>query len=199
VLTKQPDIATQITSRICHDLVSPIGAISNGLELLALSGTPLSPEMALISESVDAANAKLRFLRIAFGTAKSGSKVGTTEVTEILRSYYNDPRTKVNWAIETLLDKPDLRLLFLILLCIEKMVPYGGKIAVARKLGSFTITVDTETLRTDGFLDMPNHRFLPQDGPPLIQFTLAQTQLEQMGYTMALSETPERLTTTISP
>ncbi len=196
MLTEQTDLAAKITSRICHDLISPIGAISNGLELLALSGVRLSPELTLIQESVDAANVKLRFLRIAFGEVKS---VSVAEIAEILRGYYNDPRTQLHWAIETTQHGRDVRLLFLILLCTEKLAPYGAQIAVAQNADDFTITVAAKNLKTDGFLDLTTHSFIPQNGPPLIQFTLAQSQLDQMGYTMHLSETPDSLTLTISP
>lgn len=198
VLTEQTDIGAQITSRICHDLISPIGAISNGLELLALSGVPLGPELALITESAEAANAKLRFLRIAFGSAQSGSNVSAPEVTEILHRYYNDPRTQLNWAIETALDKPDLRLLFLVLLCLEKMAPYGGHIIVTDTGVDYVITLLAGTLKIDGFLDLTGHRFMPQDGPPLIQFNLAQTMLHQIGYQLVLSKKPDRLNITIT-
>ena len=50
-------IAALLGSRICHDLISPIGAISNGVELMQMSGADSSPELALISESVESANA----------------------------------------------------------------------------------------------------------------------------------------------
>ena len=63
------NLASLIGSRICHDLISPIGAICNGLELMQLDGRPISPEMTLISESVNHANARIRFLRVAFGMA----------------------------------------------------------------------------------------------------------------------------------
>jgi len=56
-MTKQDrDLTALIGSRICHDLISPLGAIGNGVELLQLSGMGDSPEMALISESVTNAN-----------------------------------------------------------------------------------------------------------------------------------------------
>ena len=59
-----------VASRICHDLISPIGAIGNGVELLTMeSGGTLRPEFALISESVANANARIRLFRIAFGAA----------------------------------------------------------------------------------------------------------------------------------
>lgn len=53
--------AALIGSRICHDLISPIGAINNGLELIEMSAPSLGPEMALISDSVTSASARIRF------------------------------------------------------------------------------------------------------------------------------------------
>ena len=64
------EIAALIASRICHDLISPIGAIGNGMELMALSSgqEQSSPELDLISQSVENANARIRFFRIAYGS-----------------------------------------------------------------------------------------------------------------------------------
>lgn len=62
-----PDIAALVSARICHDLISPIGAIGNGVELLMLDKAAASPEMDLISESVTQASARIRFFRLAYG------------------------------------------------------------------------------------------------------------------------------------
>ena len=72
------EIAALIASRICHDLISPIGAIGNGMELMALSSgqEQSSPELDLISQSVENANARIRFFRIAYGSASSTHLVG---------------------------------------------------------------------------------------------------------------------------
>ena len=59
-------LATLVASRLCHDLVSPVGAISNGLELIALAGTPGPEEMELIEQSCTSATARLNFFRVAF-------------------------------------------------------------------------------------------------------------------------------------
>ena len=69
------DLAALISSRICHDLISPIGAINNGLELLGMSGQSLdTPEMSLINESVQNASARIRFFRIAYGAASEQNR-----------------------------------------------------------------------------------------------------------------------------
>jgi histidine phosphotransferase ChpT len=74
------DLTSLIGSRICHDLISPLGAIGNGVELLAMSGTAPGPEMDLISQSVENANARIRFFRVAFGAARGGQPRGPRSV-----------------------------------------------------------------------------------------------------------------------
>jgi histidine phosphotransferase ChpT len=68
-LTVNIELTSLIGSRICHDLISPLGAIGNGVELLAMSEVAKGPEMSLIAESVENANARIRFFRVAFGAA----------------------------------------------------------------------------------------------------------------------------------
>ncbi len=63
----KPDLAALVGSRICHDLISPIGAIGNGVELVLLDAAVGGPEVTLIADSVSHANARIRFFRIAFG------------------------------------------------------------------------------------------------------------------------------------
>ena len=79
-----PDLAALLGSRICHDLISPLGAIGNGVELMLLEGGRHSPEMALISESVAHASARIRFFRVAFGTGSAEQRMGRPEVASIL-------------------------------------------------------------------------------------------------------------------
>ncbi len=80
------DLATLIGSRICHDLISPIGAIGNGVELLAMTGSAgdVSPELDLISQSVENANARIRYFRISFGATSSSQIMGRQEVLSVL-------------------------------------------------------------------------------------------------------------------
>ena len=77
-------LAALISSRICHDLISPIGAINNGLELLRMSVQRDGPEMDLIAQSVQNASARIRFFRVAYGAA-SDQPMGRAEVVTILR------------------------------------------------------------------------------------------------------------------
>ncbi|MEP5730905.1 MAG: histidine phosphotransferase family protein [Sulfitobacter sp.] len=122
-------LAALIGSRICHDLISPIGAINNGLELLTMSGDAAGPEIGLIGESVGNASARIRFFRIAFGAA-GDQMVGHSEVESILRDLYGNGRLTVNWVTETPVQREKVRLAFLAILCAETAMPYGGRVEV---------------------------------------------------------------------
>jgi len=87
-MTDRPDLNALVGSRICHDLISPIGAIGNGVELLQMESAAQGPELALISESVTNANARIRFFRIAFGAAGRDQRIGRSEVAGILADLY---------------------------------------------------------------------------------------------------------------
>jgi len=64
------DLSALVASRLRHDLGNPLGAVSNGVELLQMSGMANSPEMALIADALRDTEARLRFFRIAYGAAR---------------------------------------------------------------------------------------------------------------------------------
>lgn len=194
MLDEKPNLAATISSRICHDLISPIGAISNGLELLELSGVQQSPEIRLISESAKNANARIKFLRLAFGNIDSGANVSMAEVNDILSDYYSDPRIKLNWAIGTAVARSDLRVLFLLLLCAEKIAPYDAAINVSEHHNGYEIGIKSGVLKTERFLDFETQKLLPQDGPSLVQFTFTQVQVDQLQYSLVLNQTDNQVT-----
>ena len=113
------EIAALIASRICHDLISPIGAIGNGMELMALSSgqEQSSPELDLISQSVENANARIRFFRIAYGSASSTHLVGRQEVLSILKTISSRGRLTYNWNLTEDHSREITRILFLVLQC----------------------------------------------------------------------------------
>ena len=66
-MTEKPDITALVTARMCHDLASPLGAVGNGVELVEMAGQTLGQEGELVKASVNAAAAKLKLFRIAYG------------------------------------------------------------------------------------------------------------------------------------
>jgi histidine phosphotransferase ChpT len=122
------DLAALVASRICHDLISPIGAIGNGVELLQMDTAAGNPEMSLISQSVDQANARIRFFRVAFGPATPDQRMARAEVQGILSDLAASTRVKHEWLGPTDLFRRDVRLGLLMILCLESALPYGGTI-----------------------------------------------------------------------
>jgi len=191
---KHSEIATLIGSRICHDLISPLGAISNGLELLELSGQPKSLEMDLINESVKTANAKLRLLRLAFGAPDPDAQISAQEIKNTLRDNYSDPRLFVSADFDSPIRKDDAKLIFLLLLCFEKIAPYGGEISITLIDHGFQIDVVSKDVKLDGFIDIEASKILHKDGASFIQFVLINTELQRRSLHLKLDQTQDKLT-----
>lgn len=126
------ELAALVGSRICHDLISPIGAIGNGVELLALTDGDTSAEMALITESVENASARIRFFRIAFGAAGETQMVGRTEILSILAAIARGGRFTYYWQVEGDQPRRDVRAALLLTQCMESAMPLGGDIEISQ-------------------------------------------------------------------
>lgn len=115
-MTSQTDLAALLCSRLCHDMLSPVGALSNGLELLA---DEQDPEMRkrcieLLEQSARISTDKLKFFRLAFGAAGGfGDNVPVEEAQEVIASLATEAKkVELNWALsETSLPKPAVKVL----------------------------------------------------------------------------------------
>lgn len=143
------ELNSLIGSRICHDLISPLGAIGNGVELLSMSGVNAVPEITLIAESVENANARIRFFRIAFGAASREATLGKSEVRKVLGDMYRGNRIRVDWRIEEDTPRTDAKLAFLVLQCFETALPWGGRVAVTRNRDTWSIFGSGDRIKYD--------------------------------------------------
>jgi histidine phosphotransferase ChpT len=129
-----PDLSSLISTRICHDLVNPIGAISNGIELMEELQSNDSPEFGLITDSIASANAKLGFFRIAFGEAREGSELPIGLAAKTLGTMYESGRFRARWTAQ---NDPVLRshvkLIFLLVQCVESSLPLGGNCSISQQ------------------------------------------------------------------
>lgn len=162
-----------IGSRICHDLISPIGAINNGLELLGMSGSTPGPEMELIQESVGNASARIRFFRIAYGAAGE-QMMGRSEVVAILNDVMHGGRLDVAWGPMDSQPRVAVRLAFLALQCMEAAMPYGGRIEISQNEGAWLLHGRADKLNIDDDLwSILATRETPDDlRPAHVQFAL---------------------------
>jgi histidine phosphotransferase ChpT len=128
------DLAALLCSRVCHDLISPVGAIVNGLEVLAEEQDEATKQFAmeLITKSSRVASAKLQFCRIAFGAAGSaGAQLDTGDAESIARGFFEDDKTKLAWnPPRALLAKNRVKLLLNMLLIAGQAIPRGGQLTV---------------------------------------------------------------------
>lgn len=143
-MTSQLDLAALLCSRLCHDLLSPVGAISNGLELLADERDPEMRArcMELLEQSAKASADKLKFFRLAFGAAGGfGEMVPTEEPRNLIASLVGaNERLTLDWAVaEPKLAKPAVKaLLNLAAIGMDALVRGGTLLVGAETRGGMT-------------------------------------------------------------
>jgi len=135
------DLAALLCSRVCHDVISPVGAIVNGLEVLEeeKDGEMRQFALDLIKKSAHTASARLQFCRLAFGAAGSaGASIDTGDAEKVTRGLIDAGKTTLNWnAPRVLMAKNKVKLLLNLCLIASAAVPRGGVIDV-------TVTGDGE-------------------------------------------------------
>lgn len=131
------DLASLACSRVCHDVISPVGAIINGLEVLDEEKDSEMRQVALdlIKKSAATASARLQFCRLAYGAAGSaGASIDTSDAENVTRGLIGDERTKLVWSVPRQL-APKNRVKLLLNLCVLAFaaIPRGGVVTVAVK------------------------------------------------------------------
>ncbi|MEP0275982.1 MAG: histidine phosphotransferase family protein, partial [Nitratireductor sp.] len=126
-----PDLAALLCSRVCHDIISPVGAINNGLELLDEGGAD-EDAMALIRQSARTASARLQFARIAFGAAGSaGMQIDTGDAASVAAAFFANEKPELEWnGARALLPKNEVKLLLNLVMVAAGAIPRGGRLAV---------------------------------------------------------------------
>jgi histidine phosphotransferase ChpT len=130
----QLELAALLCSRVCHDLISPVGAIVNGLEVLDDNPKPEDREFALdlIRKSAKNASARLQFCRLAFGAAGSaGAQIDLGDAQTMARGQIEDNKTTIAWNLpRLLLPKNRVKLLLNMLIVAQQTIPRGGTLTV---------------------------------------------------------------------
>ncbi len=179
-----PDLSSLVAARLCHDLISPMGAIGNGLELLQLAPGGGHDELALVNSSLATALAKVRFYRIAFGPADAQARQSLEEAAQLTDAMFHG-RFSVLWQS----GGPDMtrtvmRMVYLAILCLEKSLPMGGVARIDAGDGTIRMTVDGR--RTAPPAELWAHVV---DGTPVtelkpdgVQFALLRQALQATGH-----------------
>jgi histidine phosphotransferase ChpT len=142
------DFAALLCSRVCHDVISPVGAIVNGLEVLEgeQDEEMRAVAMALIKKSAMSASARLQFCRLAFGAAGSfGASIDTADAEKAARDVFATDRTNLQWiAARRLASRNSVKLLLNLCLIGNSAIPRGGVLTVDLSNGEAAMSMRVE-------------------------------------------------------
>jgi histidine phosphotransferase ChpT len=128
------ELAALLCSRVCHDLISPVGAIVNGLEVLDDNPKPEDRDFALdlIRKSAKTASARLQFCRLAFGAAgSSGAQIDLGDAQTMAKGHIEDGKITMTWNLpRLLLPKNRVKLLLNMLVIAQQTIPRGGTLTI---------------------------------------------------------------------
>lgn len=149
------DLASLLASRLCHDIVGPVGAIQNGLELMAEDESMAEMAMDLIKKSARQASDKLQYARMAYGAAGGADLLDPAEAGRLTGALFQGERATLEWtwAGEA---QPRVLVKMAMLLATYALaaVPRGGTVTVANTDAGLEVSAVGETLRTPPFLDL---------------------------------------------
>jgi histidine phosphotransferase ChpT len=138
------DLGALLVSRVCHDLISPVAAISNGLEILAdeQDAEMRAHAMRLIEHSVGQAKARLLFARLAFGAMGSaGAEIDLREVGQVAAEFFRAGKAKLDWQAPALaVDKEIIRVILNLTALGADCIPRGGVLTVRVEQGRAALT-----------------------------------------------------------
>lgn len=202
------DLAALLCSRVCHDVISPVGAIVNGLEMLDSEKDEdmRGVAMDLIKKSAASASARLQFCRLAFGAAGSlTAAIDTGDAEKVARGLIGSDRTVLQWSRRrSLAPKNAVKLLLNLCLIAASAIPRGGVIAVELEGEGEAVTMRIEATGTNARLPHAASVFL--SGPSVetvdahsIQPYYTTLLARECGMIIRASTTPESVTLTATP
>ena len=165
-------LSAMLCARICHDLISPVGALGTAIEILDDDSNVDMHEdaLALVRTSSRQASAKLKFLRIAFGAAGSAPGViPTAEVIKLSNDMFADSKPKLVWDIDSDgIDKNRARILMNLVMLAIQAAPRGGTVTVSRhgqgEEAKFVTVSEGPKVRLDAAVAKAIAGKVPEDG-----------------------------------
>jgi len=195
--------ASLLCSRLCHDLVSPVGALSNGVEILADEQSPEMREqvLGLLEQSARQTSNRLQFFRLAFGTGGNfAAEIDPREGHKALAAFLDGSRIRLNWNVGASgLDKSTLKLLLnLALVAAESIIREGelrielhlpgrgGELAVTAMAQRLTLS---DTMRAALSGQLREDALDPKTAPAYLASTLAREIAAEIAVFFETAET----------
>ncbi|PQA89438.1 histidine phosphotransferase family protein [Hyphococcus luteus] len=144
----EPDslaLAALLSSRVCHDLINPVGALRSGLEVLedpSMEGAMRDAAMDLVRDGAQKAVALLSYARLAYGAAGGfGAQISLEDAQKALSDLFAVTKAELDWRIETgLAAKENVKVLMVLAYAAADCVPRGGVVTIEGDIQNFTIT-----------------------------------------------------------
>jgi histidine phosphotransferase ChpT len=188
------DLAALLGSRICHDLINPLGAIGNGVELLRMTQAS-SPELDLIADSVAHAQARIRMFRLAFGAVREEQRISGREIGSILEGLSKGGKLRFAWSLPVEVSRQEAKLLLLLVQCCENAMPWGGVLSIGHEGAQWQLSGQASRLRVEPELWDGLSRGEPpaSPSPAQVHFSLIPQMLAETGRRLSMQSDEETL------
>lgn len=199
-----PTRASEILiSKLCHDLVSPVGAVNNGIEFLSDMGADgLQDGLGLIEHSARQASVRLQLFRMCYGAGGSDSKVTGKMIYETFQNYIKDTKCTMDWDLMNHIPDDDvpagfMKTLLNMMVMAQESLPKGGVVSITMVDGAMIVKGASDTIRPkDGVIEAFNGTLAIDDlSPKSIHgyVTRAYADLFDLSVTCAISDTEIKL------
>ena len=201
------ELAALLCSKVCHDLISPVGAIVNGLEVLDDNPKPEDRDFALelIRKSAKTASARLQFCRLAFGAAgSSGAQIDLGDAQTMARGQIEDAKTSIEWNLpRLLLPKNRVKLLLNMLVIAQQTIPRGGTLTVnpvgeGEKMGFRVVAAGLNARLPQNIADLLSSSYAPGADAHAVQPYYTRLLAEACGLNVALAPEGETVVASAS-
>ncbi len=144
-------LSALLSSRVCHDLINPVGAIRSGVEVLddpEMDGVMRDAAFDLVRSGAKKALALLSYARLAYGAAGGfGAQISLDDARKALEELYDTVKADLDWQLETgFAAKENVKVLMILAYAAADSVPRGGKVVIAGAIDDFTIRVTGKKL-----------------------------------------------------
>lgn len=158
-----------LISRLCHDLISPAGAIVNGIELVEDFGEDdmADEAMILVGRSAHQLSAKLSLFRVAFGSAGERDNFPAEECRRLLDGYLQEGKVRLDWTLDRLPAAPgSARLLLLLATIAAESLPRGGLLRIDGGPAAFRLVAQGDDARLEAATEMALDAGMADSGAP---------------------------------
>jgi len=189
------ELASLLASRLCHDVVGPVGAIQNGLELIAEDESMTEMAMDLIKKSAAQATAKLQYARMAYGAAGGADLLDPGEAGRLTDGMFAGERASLDWTWGgEAAPRVHVKLAMLLATFALGAVPRGGVVSLARNAdGMIAVTAEGSAIRTPPFAEIVTDGGDVTD-PRAVQAALMERLAASAGWRIVMTVDEERLT-----